>query len=96
MAEKIVVSVRVRPLNAKEEAKGTAWDVQDEKNTITPKVRRRAQRTHARSSSTFPLLFDIIFYNLRGGGGARGEGNKKKKVVNKKKPKRYLPRARKG
>ena len=80
MAEKIVVSVRVRPLNAKEEAKGTAWDVDDEKNAITPKVRRRAQRTHARSSSTFPLFFvffDIIFSTGGGGGGACGKGEKK-------------------
>lgn len=39
MAEKIVVSVRVRPLNAKEEAKGTAWDVDGNTHAITPKVR---------------------------------------------------------
>ena len=41
MAEKIVVSVRVRPLNAKEEARGTAWDVDSEKHAMTPKVGRR-------------------------------------------------------
>ena len=37
MAEKIVVSVRVRPLNAKEEARGAAWDVVDG-NTVAPKA----------------------------------------------------------
>jgi hypothetical protein len=35
--EKIVVSVRVRPLHAREQAGGAAWDVVGH-NTIVPKV----------------------------------------------------------
>ena len=35
--EKIVVSVRVRPLHAKEQAGGVAWDVVGA-NTIAPRV----------------------------------------------------------
>ena len=52
MAEKIVVSVRVRPLNAKEEAKGTAWDVDNEKHAITPKVRHRPAHTELNRGHT--------------------------------------------
>ena len=39
MAEKIVVSVRVRPLNGNETSKGAAWDVDNASNVITPQVR---------------------------------------------------------
>jgi len=52
MAEKIVVSVRVRPLSAREEARGTAWDVDDIKHAITPKVRRG--KRNSCNSFTFP------------------------------------------
>ena len=54
MAENIVVSVRVRPLNAKEEAKGTSWDVDEDKHAITPKV-RSARRRVDRTSVSFSL-----------------------------------------
>jgi hypothetical protein len=60
MAEKIVVSVRVRPLNAKEEAKGTAWDVEDVKHAITPQVGappRHSSTHHTRASTAHILLY---------------------------------------
>ena len=39
MADNIAVSVRVRPLNSKEESKGAAWDIHSETNAIAPQVR---------------------------------------------------------
>ena len=39
MADNIAVSVRVRPLNSKEESKGAAWDINSETNAIAPQVR---------------------------------------------------------
>ena len=74
MAEKIVVSVRVRPLNAKEEAKGTAWDVDSEKHAITPKARHRPSHTELNHTPRSFQLFGIYFHEV---GGTFG-GNKKK------------------
>ena len=39
MADNIAVSVRVRPLNSKEESKGAVWDINSETNAIAPQVR---------------------------------------------------------
>ena len=39
MADNIAVSVRVRPLNSKEESKGAAWNIHSETNAIAPQVR---------------------------------------------------------
>ena len=81
MAEKIVVSVRVRPLNAKEEAKGAAWDVDSEKHAITPKVGRRVT-DHDKTFAFFFFFYDV---RLRPSGWERGkrEGNKKGKKTEK-------------
>ena len=39
IADNIAVSVRVRPLNSKEESKGAVWDINSETNAIAPQVR---------------------------------------------------------
>ncbi|ACO63040.1 predicted protein, partial [Micromonas commoda] len=49
MADNIAVSVRVRPLNSKEESKGAAWDINSETNAIAPQAGSSAGTTDSTS-----------------------------------------------